>query len=78
MKYDDASWHVGGDFPKELPPEAGATHIGMFAAWCMLNGLTRSFTRKNSKAICSVCGSVKSLLALGLLLFVTGSLSTKT
>jgi hypothetical protein len=39
MKYDDASWHVGGEFPKELPPEAGATHIGMFAAWCMLTGL---------------------------------------
>jgi len=39
MKYDDASWHAGGEFSKELPPEAGATHIGMFAAWCMLNGL---------------------------------------
>lgn len=39
MKYDDASWHVGGEFPKELPPQAGATHIGMFAAWCMLAGL---------------------------------------
>jgi hypothetical protein len=39
MKYDDAGWHVAGDFPKDLPPEAGATHIGMFAAWCMLNGL---------------------------------------
>ena len=36
MKYDDAGWHVGGDFPDDLPPEAGATHIGMFAAWCML------------------------------------------
>jgi hypothetical protein len=39
MKYDDASWHYGGDFPKELPPEAGATHIGMFVAWCLLNGV---------------------------------------
>jgi len=39
MKYDDASWHYGGDFPKDLPPEAGATHTGMFVAWCMLNGL---------------------------------------
>jgi hypothetical protein len=39
MKYDDASWHVGGNFPSDLPLEAGATHIGMFAAWCMLNGL---------------------------------------
>lgn len=32
-KYDDASWHYGGDFPPDLPHEAGATHIGMFLAW---------------------------------------------
>lgn len=38
MKYDDASWHYGGDFPEDLPPEAGATHIGMFLAWMLLNG----------------------------------------
>jgi hypothetical protein len=39
MKYDDASWHYGGDFPSDLPPEAGATHIAMFLAWALLNGL---------------------------------------
>jgi hypothetical protein len=39
MKYDDASWHYGGDFPKELPDSAGATHIGMFLAWALLSGL---------------------------------------
>ena len=39
MKYDDASWHYGGEFPEDLPQEAGATHIGMFVAWCLLNGL---------------------------------------
>lgn len=39
MKYDDASWHYGGDFPKDLPDEAGATHIGMFVAWALLTGL---------------------------------------
>ncbi len=39
MKYDDASWHYGGDFPKDLPPEAGATHTGMFVVWCLLSGL---------------------------------------
>lgn len=38
-KYDDAEWHSGSDFPDELPPEAGATHIGMFLVWCVLNGL---------------------------------------
>jgi len=39
MKYDDASWHSGGDFPADLPPEAGATHIGIFVAWALLSGL---------------------------------------
>jgi hypothetical protein len=39
MKYDDASWHYGGDFPKDLPDEAGATHTGMFLAWALLQGL---------------------------------------
>jgi hypothetical protein len=39
MKYDDASWHSGGKFPKDLPPEAGATHTGMFVAWALLSGL---------------------------------------
>ena len=39
MKYDDASWHSGGDFPSDLPDEAGATHMGMFVAWALLSGL---------------------------------------
>lgn len=39
MKYDDASWHYGGDFPEYLPDEAGATHTGMFVAWALLSGL---------------------------------------
>jgi hypothetical protein len=39
MKYDDASWHYGGDFPDNLPFEAGATHIAMFVVWCLINGL---------------------------------------
>jgi len=39
MKYDDASWHYGGDFPKDLPDEAGGTHTGMFVAWAMISGL---------------------------------------
>ncbi|MFD0994437.1 hypothetical protein HNR16_003369 [Pseudoclavibacter chungangensis] len=37
-KYDDASWHYGRDFPKLLPKRAASTHIGMFVAWCLLNG----------------------------------------
>lgn len=39
MKYDDYTWHYGGDFPQDLPPSAGATHIAMFVAWALLNGL---------------------------------------
>ena len=39
MKYDDATWHSGGDFPADLPPEAGGTHTGMFLAWALLAGL---------------------------------------
>jgi len=40
MKYDDASWHSGGDFPPDLPHEAAATHSGMFVAWALLTGLS--------------------------------------
>jgi hypothetical protein len=36
-KYDDASWHYGGNFPADLPQENGATHIGMFLTWCIEN-----------------------------------------
>ena len=43
MKYDDASWHYGGDFPPNLPREAGATHIAMFLAWAVLNGLAGNY-----------------------------------
>lgn len=39
MKYDDASWHYGGNFPDDLPNVAGATHTGMFVAWALINGL---------------------------------------
>jgi hypothetical protein len=31
--YDKAKWHYGGDYPADLPPENGATHIGVFLAW---------------------------------------------
>ncbi|WP_284125699.1 DUF7832 domain-containing protein [Parerythrobacter aestuarii] len=39
MKYDDASWHYGGQFPADLPQVAGATHIGMYLAWAIMAGL---------------------------------------
>jgi hypothetical protein len=43
VKYDDASWHYGGDFPEGLPPEAGATHIAIFVAWAATAGLIGQF-----------------------------------
>lgn len=39
MIYDDATWHQGDDFPSDLPPEAAATHSGMFLAWALFTGL---------------------------------------
>lgn len=38
MKYDDASWHYGGKFPRGLPKTNGGTHIGMFLAWIIERG----------------------------------------
>jgi hypothetical protein len=39
MKYDDASWHLQGNFPADLSDLASATHIGMYAMWAWSNGL---------------------------------------
>jgi hypothetical protein len=48
MKYDDASWHYGADnFPQGLDNAAGATHIALFVAWCMLNGLAGALHRED-------------------------------
>jgi hypothetical protein len=38
MKYDDASWHHGGDFPAGQPQEHGGTHIALFLRWCFVKG----------------------------------------
>ena len=38
MKYDDASWHSGGDFPKDLGDDASFTHTGLYLAWALLVG----------------------------------------
>ena len=39
MVYDKAKWHTDGQFPKDVPPENGGTHIGLFLAWIILHGL---------------------------------------
>lgn len=49
VKYDDASWHYGGDFPDGLPPENGATHIGMFLAWAIMRDLVGELHREESQ-----------------------------
>lgn len=38
MKYDDASWHYGGEFPEGSPDEYGGTHIGLLLKWRLLKG----------------------------------------
>lgn len=45
MKYDDVDWHVGGDFPKELDVRAARTHIGIFLAWAVAQGLESEMLR---------------------------------
>ncbi len=48
MAIDRADWHSGGDFPSELSPEQGGTHIGMFLAWIILHGLQGEFHDEES------------------------------
>lgn len=48
MKYDDASWLYGGDFPAGLPPQAAATHIAIFLGWAVLNGLAGEYHTTNA------------------------------
>ena len=38
MKYDDESWHSGGEFPDGSPIEYGATHIALIMKWCFQKG----------------------------------------
>lgn len=48
MTYDRADWHSGGQFPPDLPPECGGTHIGIFLAWAILNDLEGDLHREDS------------------------------
>ena len=36
---DAVDWHAGGDYPAGLPRQAATTHMGMFLAWAIRNGL---------------------------------------
>jgi hypothetical protein len=48
MSYDRVDWHYGNDYPDNLPPENGGTHIGMFLAWAINNGLVGLLHLQNS------------------------------
>lgn len=48
MAIDRADWHSGGDFPADLPPDNGGTHIGMFLAWIIHNDLQGEFHNEES------------------------------
>lgn len=45
-KYDDASWHAGGDFPPELDSERACTHIALFLGWAVDRGLGGDLLRE--------------------------------
>jgi hypothetical protein len=48
---DRADWHYGAgdDYPKELPPENGGTHIGMYLAWIIQHGLASAVLQKYAR-----------------------------
>lgn len=49
LTIDRIDWHSGADdFPKELAPEAGGTHIGMFIAWVLNNKLEGKLHKTDS------------------------------
>ena len=48
MAYDRADWHYGGDYPTDLLPENGGTHIGMFVAWAIIHDLEGDLHREDS------------------------------
>ncbi|KMQ69292.1 hypothetical protein ACM39_04155 [Chryseobacterium sp. FH2] len=50
-KYDDASWHCGGDFPEGLPEKNGVTHTGMFLNWCIQNDLISDELKEDEEEI---------------------------
>jgi hypothetical protein len=48
MTYDDATWHHGDDWPRDLPPDASATHSGMYLVWALFAGLGGDHHRLDS------------------------------
>lgn len=52
MAYDRVDWHSGAEnFPEDLAPEAGGTHIGMFLAWAIINRLEGGIHRSTEQSL---------------------------
>jgi hypothetical protein len=49
--YDKMDWHYSGDYPDELPTENSGTHIGMYLAWIINNGLQGDMFRQESSGV---------------------------
>lgn len=55
MKYDDAAWHAGSEFPTDIQADAAATHIGMFVAWAFQHGFASArHLKANADAVAAV------------------------
>jgi len=55
MIYDQVSWHAEGDYPTELSPENGGTHIGMFLAWVIqYNLISESLADRSPASLAAV------------------------
>lgn len=57
MAYDRMDWHYGSDnFPDDLEPENGGTHIGMFLAWVINNHLEGELhVNESQESLARVC-----------------------
>ncbi|MDF0607205.1 hypothetical protein HZU77_016435 [Neisseriaceae bacterium TC5R-5] len=47
VKYDDVSWHTGGEFPEDLDAQAARTHIGFFIGWAIDNNFQSDLLNEN-------------------------------
>ena len=54
MTIDRIDWHIGGDYPQDLPYENGGIHIGMYIAWILNNNLYGAMHRESEKDIQAV------------------------
>ena len=55
MKYDDASWHSGGNFPADSPEEFGGTRIGIYLRFCFTKGWAGELhTEEEPEAVAAV------------------------